>query len=90
MAQPDLRGLSWLLAGRLSLCGLDRCILLNLLAGLIRLRTLRWTFKVLPGLVEFFVKFLTGFPKLVHALTQTPRELGKLLRAEKNKHDDKN
>jgi hypothetical protein len=90
MSQPDLRGLSWLLAGRLSLCGLDRCILLNLLAGLIRLRTLRWTFKVLPGLVKFFVKFLTGFPKLVHALTQTPRELWKLLRAEKNKHDDEN
>jgi hypothetical protein len=40
--------------------------------------------------VEFFVKFLTGLPKLVHTLTQTPRQLGKLLRAEQNKYDDKN
>jgi hypothetical protein len=40
--------------------------------------------------VEFFVKFVAGLPKLAHTLTQTPRKLGKLLRAEQNKYDYKN
>jgi hypothetical protein len=40
--------------------------------------------------MEFFVEFLTGLPELVHALTQTPRQLWKLLCAEENKHDYQN
>jgi hypothetical protein len=37
--------------------------------------------------MEFFVKFFTGLPELVHALTETSRQLWKLLRAEENKND---
>jgi hypothetical protein len=40
--------------------------------------------------MEFFVKFLTGLPELVHALTKTPRQLWKLLCAEENKNDNQN
>jgi hypothetical protein len=64
--------------------------LLSGLPWVIGLRILGWSFQVLPGLVEFFVKLFTGFAKLVHTLTQTPRQLGKLLRAEQNKHDYEN
>jgi hypothetical protein len=71
-------------------CRLARRNWLSRLPGLIWLGVLGWRFQVLPGLVEFFVKLFTGFPKLVHTLTQTPRQLGKLLRAEQNKHDYKN
>jgi hypothetical protein len=90
-----LRGLGRLLGGCLNLsalhwCRLARRNLLSRLPGLIGLRILGWSFQVLPGLVEFFVKLLTGFPKLIHTLTQTPRQLGKLLSAEQNKHDYKN
>jgi hypothetical protein len=85
------------LRGRLSLGGLHwhwRSLawrnLLGRLPGLIGLRILRRRFQVLPGLVKFFVELLPGFPKLVHTLTQTPRQFGELFRTEKNEHDYKN
>jgi len=40
--------------------------------------------------MEFFVKLFTGLPELVHALTKTPRQLGKLFCAEENKNNDQN
>ena len=69
-----------LLRGGLGLSGLNwsnlRCLnrlrrlnLLNRLALLIRLSILWCNFQILPGLVEFLVELLTGFPKLVHTLT---------------------
>ena len=79
----------------LSLSSLDRCGLarrngLNRWCGLVGLGVLGRTFQVLPGLMKFFVKLLTGFSELVHALTQTPRQLWKLFCAEENKHDNQN
>ena len=78
-----------LLRGRLSLGGLHWCSLAwrNLLG---RLRILGRRFQVLSSLVKFFVELLPGFPKLVHTLTQTPRQFGELFRTEKNEHDYKN
>src|SRR5271169_2490164 len=92
-----LRGL---LRGRLRLGGLNwsnlcylnrlrRLNLLNRLPLLIRLSILWCNFQILPSLVEFFVKLLAGFPKLVHTLAQTPRQLGKLLCAEQDEYDHK-
>ena len=83
------------MGGRLSLSGLDGCGLtrwdwLNRLCRLVRLGVLGRTLQVLSRLMEFFVKFLTGLPELIHALTQTPRQLGKLLCAEENKNDYEN
>jgi hypothetical protein len=83
------------LGGRVSLSGLDWCGLarrdgLNWLCALVWLGVLGWTLQVLSGLMEFFVKFLTGLPELVHALTKTPRQLWKLLCAEENKNDNQN
>jgi hypothetical protein len=83
------------LGGRVSLSRLDWCGLarregLNRLCGLVWLGVLGWTLQVLSGLMEFFVKFLTGLPELVHALTKTPRQLWKLLCAEENKNDYQN
>jgi hypothetical protein len=40
--------------------------------------------------MEFFVKFLTGLPEFVHALTETPSQLWELLCAEENKNDYQN
>ena len=46
-------------------------ILLNRLSLLIRLSILRCSggFQVLPGLMEFLIKFLARFPELIHTLT---------------------
>ena len=48
------------------------------------------SFQVLPGLMKFFVKLLTGFSELIHTLTQTFRQLGQLFCPEQNEDDDKN
>jgi hypothetical protein len=92
LAAKRLRRRRRLLRGRLSLGGLHRCSLtwrnlLGWLPGLIGLGILGRRFQILSRLVKFFVELLAGFPELVHTLTQTPRQFGKLFRTEKNKHD---
>jgi len=60
------------------LCARYRC---DLLAG--------WRLNGLsPGVVQLIVQVLARFSELIHALSQTPREVRQFFRSEEDEHDE--